>query len=913
MNLRYFKITLLTLLLTLSTFYFSNCAFASSGDEPAPGSAEKLLGEIQKIGWEGKHGRAIKAYIKFLKDEPKNIEAMLGLAQNYEWAKKFEKAHATYSDVLRLSPQNITAAIGLARILYFQGELTPAAKNFKDIVEKNPENIEAQLAFAQYLGWRKKFNEAGRIYRSVLKKEPKNIEAETGLGRLAMWQENYEEAISIFRNVTAISGVDAFEARLELARAYFLKGDIEHAKSIYANLAEEKPENNEVARATNDLTAAVIEKARSYSAGNKLLEARKEYEKIIDFAPENFELLKRYGINEIDLGSVECGIKYLKKAIVVKDDELESYFALGAGYEKIQKYADAVETYERAIKTAPSSVEARLRLANACFMKNDPIRSLEIINSLLKENHEDRRARFLKSKLDNHFGYLETAEDELGILIAQDKENTEYKDELNKITIYRIKAAGNLMLSKKIEDAYAHYERILKHQPDHVEALMGKANIASVRRDYDGAIEIYRKVTGLAPNYVQAELDIALNLSWKKEYFAAISEYRKILKKYPENVNAIVGIARTYSWAGELDKAARHYREALKKDPENEEGLMGYANTLHWCGLDRNAGALIKTLRGLQGPKSETDELEKQIKLDHLRDLTASYEKSWDSDKTTLSARGVEFQADIDLSSRLRVFHKLFETWTQGLENLSRLELTSLNVSKILNENLRIFGSADFYGFEDRNKVSDSNAAGTLGAIYKKFNRYIIYLTVNKSILFDTPQLVSNKISVTSKSMDFEYDFSSRVKGLASLATADYSDKNKKTAAALTLDVLTLDRELWRIFTGPAYKSTSFSERKFNGYFSPTDYVTTGAYYRLEFKNRPGNFYLTWRDEYGRQKIERQAAEKYRNYNAGLTYIMTDFFRLEAAYTHGNTIGAAAAATGGYAFDYYSFKVVYRF
>ncbi len=914
MNSRYFKVAAFIALLTLSAFYFFNFIFASSDGEPAAGNTEKLLKEIQKTGWEGKHNRAIEAYEKLLRDEPQNIEAMLGLAQNYEWAKKFQKAKTAYSDILKISPDNIYANIGLARVYFFKGEIALAAKNFKDTVEKNPGNIEVKLAFAQYLGWRQKFGESRKIYKSVLEKEPQNIEAKMGLGQLAMWRENYEEAVIIYRSVMAIPGADVFTARMELARAYFLKGEIKRAKLLYIKLAGEKPESRELAKAVGDLTAAMVEKARALTADNKLLEARKVYEDAIDFAPENFELLKYGGMNEIALDSIECGIKYLEKAIEIKDDDLESYFALGSGYEKIKNYDDACETYESAVDMTAGDPEARLRLANAYFIKKDPVRSLEITNALLKEIGEDRRVRFLRAKLDWHFGHLESAEDELGKLIAQDKENNEYRDELYKITVSRLETARELARSKKFKEAYIQYERILKHQPDHIEALMGKAGTVSAGSDYDGAIKIYRRVTELDKSFVQAELDIALNTSWKKEYFTAIDQYRKILKKHPDNIPAIVGIARTYSWAGELDKAVRHYRLALKKEPKNAEGLIGYANTLHWCGLDPDAVRLIKTLRELQGKQSETDELEKQIKWDHLKDLAATYERSWDSDKSALSARGAEFQTDIDLSSRLRVLYKLFDVWTKGLENLSRAELTAVNISKILNKNFRIFATANFYGFEDRNKTFDTNIGGAFGMFFRKFNRYVIYLIADKSILFDTPQLVSSKISVMNRSMDLEYNFSKKIRGLASFAMADYSDKNKKTAAAFTLDFLTVDRGLWQLFSGPAYKNTAFAERKFNGYFSPSDYVTLGAYYRVEFKNRKRNLYLTWRDEYGRQRIEEQDPSKYRNYNAMLTYLMTGSLRLEAAYAHGSTIGtAAAAAAGGYAFDYYSFKGNYRF
>jgi len=913
MNLRYFKVAAFTALLTLSAFYFFNFIFASPDDGPSAGNTEKLLREIQKTGWEGRHTRAIEAYSKLLKEEPQNIEAMMGLAQNYEWAKKFEKAQTAYSGILKISPDNIYANLGLARVYFFKGELTQAAKSFKDIVDKNPGNIEVHLAFAQYLGWRGKFGDSRKMYKAVLEKEPQNIEAKMGLGQLAIWRENYEEAVIIYRSVMAIPGADVFAARLELARAYFLKGDIKRAKLLYIKLADEKPESRELAKAVSDLTAAMVEKARACSAAGKLFEARKIYEETLDFAPENFELLKYHGMNEIAAGSVEYGIEYLKKAVGIKDDDLESYLELGAGYEKIKKYKQAVETYKAAEELTDGGPEVRFRLANAYFMKKEMINSLELTNGLLKENAGDRRARFLRSKLDDHFGHTEAAEDELGKLIAQDKENPEYRDELDRITARRLKAARELSLSEKFDEAYTHYEKILKQRPDHIEALMGKAGVLSAKKNYDGAIEIYRQVIALDKNFVQAELDIALNTSWKKEYFTAIDEYRKILKKYPENAAAIVGIARTYSWAGELDKAVRHYRLALEKDPKNAEGLIGYANTLHWCGLDESAVSIIKTLRGLQGKQSETDELEKQIKWDHLRDLAATYERSWDSDKSALSARGVEFQADIDLSARLRVFYKLFDVWTKGLENLARAELTSVGVTKILTENIRIFATTNFYGFEDRNKVFDGNIAGTFGWVFRKFNRYVIYLVADKSILFDTPQLVSNKISVMSRSADIDYTFSKKIKGLASFAMADYSDKNKKTAAAFTLDILTVDHDLWQLFSGPAYKKTAFTERRFNGYFSPTDYVTLGAYYRLEYKNRKRNLYLTWRDEYGRQKIDEQEPTKYRNYNAMITYLMTAVLRLEAAYTHGSTIGAAAAATGGYAFDYYSFKGNYRF
>jgi len=136
----------------------------------------------------------------------------------------------------------------------------------------------------------------------------------------------------------------------------------------------------------------------------------------------------------------------------------------------------------------------------------------------------------------------------------------------------------------QLEEAFAHFKKALRSQPDDPEALNNFGlTLAKAYRDYansltqagrtDEAIVQLRKVLEFCPDFADARHDLAVMLLQKGQVDEAIAQFQKIQEQYPDNAMAYFDLGNACFQKGQLDEAVANYQRALKIKPDDASAL----------------------------------------------------------------------------------------------------------------------------------------------------------------------------------------------------------------------------------------------------------------------------------------------------------------------------------------------------
>ena len=123
----------------------------------------------------------------------------------------------------------------------------------------------------------------------------------------------------------------------------------------------------------------------------------------------------------------------------------------------------------------------------------------------------------------------------------------------------------------KTDVAKELYNRVLKIDPNHSQALNNIAVIFINLKDYQKAKECYEKVVEIDPNSADAYYNLGIIFKELKEYQKAKSCYEKADNIQPNNTIIQTNLGIIFKDLGENQKAKDCYEKAIKINPNNEK------------------------------------------------------------------------------------------------------------------------------------------------------------------------------------------------------------------------------------------------------------------------------------------------------------------------------------------------------
>jgi tetratricopeptide (TPR) repeat protein len=270
---------------------------------------------------QGKTDEAIACFIESLRigDKPYKVHNDLGLA--YAQKGKLDLAIGNYNEALRLKPDYVKAINNLGSALKEQGKIDEAIKQWESALQLRPDYANPHYNLGVAMAERGKYDDAIRHLNEALRIQP-----------------------------------DWAEAHYDLGGTYARQGKLDPAVEQFTEALRLKP----------DYLTARVSLANSLLALGQVWPAIGQYYKILEFEPNNIDALNNLGwflatTEGTNISNSAEAVKFAQRACeLTKYEQAELLDTLAAAYAAAGKFNEAIETAERAVKSAEAAGKKEL-------------------------------------------------------------------------------------------------------------------------------------------------------------------------------------------------------------------------------------------------------------------------------------------------------------------------------------------------------------------------------------------------------------------------------------------------------------------------------------------------------------------------------------------------------------------------
>jgi Flp pilus assembly protein TadD len=287
------------------------------------------------------------------------------------------------------------------------------------------------------------FSAAIRDYRKVLELRPTEIQAKVNLGAALAHAGQFDEAIAMDRS--ALTGSkDKNPILLNLALAYYKKGDFENARRQFEILHDGQPDrlqvvillgDSDLKTGKADAALSLLEPLESkysqnmdfeYVLGSALIgikgrrrEGIARMEKVAK-AGSAADAYLLAGATLMDLNEYEQARQDLEEALHLNSRLPKIYTLVGTARDKTGDVKDAEPAFREALKTNPDDFEANLYLGAILYKRREVDEAKVYLDRALRLKPTDSMARYEAAMLKSTSGDYETAAKELESLVKDD-------------------------------------------------------------------------------------------------------------------------------------------------------------------------------------------------------------------------------------------------------------------------------------------------------------------------------------------------------------------------------------------------------------------------------------------------------------------------------------------------------------
>jgi protein O-GlcNAc transferase len=229
----------------------------------------------------------------------------------------------------------------------------------------------------------------------------------------------------------------------------------------------------------------------------------------------------------------EGAVGLISAALREKPGSVEALSNLGIALGNLNRYDEAIATYDKALAIKPDYAEAIFNRGSALRVLKRDVEAIATFN------------RVLAIKPD-------------------------YVDAL-------VNRGNALSKLNRYEDAVASYNKALTIKPDFPEALNNLGTALQALNRYEEALTSYDRALAVKLDYTEALVNRGTALQALNRRVDAIASFDEALSIRPEYVEALYNCANTLHELNRYDKAIASYRRTLDNDPGHPYALSGLA------------------------------------------------------------------------------------------------------------------------------------------------------------------------------------------------------------------------------------------------------------------------------------------------------------------------------------------------
>ncbi|MFO8020180.1 MAG: tetratricopeptide repeat protein [Promethearchaeia archaeon] len=340
-----------------------------------------------------------------------------------------------------------------------------------------------------------------------------------------MEKKDYSERISKL-NAILEENPQYFTTLYELGRAFRKSGNLDQAFSTFQECLEVSEEHKSSILININLLGLRQLREEKYK------KAKKIFNYLVDFQPENSAHHKN----------------------------------LGLSYDRLGKSEDAIKAYRRALEKDPKNYIVSINLANIYYKNGKLDRAFDQYASLLKQKANDNV--ILNNLIILGHKFVEKRREKKVNKICKMVGNSNSKNPMLWIDLGKL-----YQKLEKYKVAINSYERALTFNPNHKLSLNSLGHTYFLQQEYDKAIRYFLKSLYIDSNSrlpINNLLKIASEYYKSKQYKRAIRLLKLILNIDESVTEAWVDLGLAYRRLSQLENSVHAYKRALKLDKENE-------------------------------------------------------------------------------------------------------------------------------------------------------------------------------------------------------------------------------------------------------------------------------------------------------------------------------------------------------
>ncbi len=395
---------------------------------------------------------ALQAMSRLVERYPEEAEAQFAYAHLAMQARQYAKAHKLLDKVISLRPDRADAYVLRANLYRAEGDIESASKAYRQAIRLNPGNLETSLSYARMLVEARRFQQAREAFKQLEARAPDNADVLFALGLLALQAEQNEEAKRYFsmliekgqrvedasffigriaetetdnpealrwyRKVT--SGVNHAEARIRIAVLTARQGDLEAARQILHELAQDDPRHEvrallvegDILRRSGQNSEAFEVLGRGlekYPDNPQLLYAQaltaeridrldvleQNLNRMLKADPDNAQALNALGYTLADrTHRYEEAYRYVKRALEIEPDDAAILDSMGWVLYRLGRYSESIGYLRRALKrTRDGDPEIAAHLGEVLWVSGDRDAARKVWEQALKQFPDDEKLR----------------------------------------------------------------------------------------------------------------------------------------------------------------------------------------------------------------------------------------------------------------------------------------------------------------------------------------------------------------------------------------------------------------------------------------------------------------------------------------------------------------------------------------
>lgn len=334
-----------------------------------------------------------------------------------------DRALKEFQTVLSVDPDNMDAIYQIGLIRYNQGRLKDALKAFKKVTDEGDATDPGGFFWLAntYYSLRDYDNAEKAISRAV-ELDQKDSYSYALMGRILFAAKKYSDAKGAFLNALTLMSTNA-EAMQGLGKSYIETGQLTRAEETLLEYVRLYPEAAEgyvllariyMMQGMKEKCIEMVDKAEALISDSAmisfirgeikrqeggLIQAIELYKKAIQKDPylgdAYFALVKL----NVQIGKFNEALSYLDQAESKVGRQLEVRLEKGLIYERQNMMQQAMTEYEVAVKLAPKSVKAHMKLAEAYAVNEWYLDSIDQYNKVLDMEPDHPKADWIKTEI----------------------------------------------------------------------------------------------------------------------------------------------------------------------------------------------------------------------------------------------------------------------------------------------------------------------------------------------------------------------------------------------------------------------------------------------------------------------------------------------------------------------------------